>query len=56
MLIVEVMGRYSGWIALHSGMAAGANVILIPERPFQLKKCAGSSSAASPATMPPSSW
>ncbi|GLU46064.1 6-phosphofructokinase [Nocardiopsis ansamitocini] len=35
-LIVEVMGRHAGWIALHSGMAAGANVILIPERPFDI--------------------
>jgi 6-phosphofructokinase 1 len=35
-LIVEVMGRHSGWIAWHSGIAGGANVILIPERPFQL--------------------
>ncbi len=33
-LIVEVMGRSAGWIALHAGMAGGANVILIPERPF----------------------
>ena len=40
-LIVEVMGRYSGWIALHSGMAGGANVILIPERPFQIKEVCG---------------
>ncbi|GAA1747498.1 MULTISPECIES: 6-phosphofructokinase [Streptomonospora] len=35
-LVVEVMGRHAGWIALHSGMAAGANVILIPERPFDI--------------------
>ena len=35
-LIVEVMGRHSGWIAWHSGMAGGANVILIPERPFEI--------------------
>ncbi|ASU83353.1 6-phosphofructokinase [Nocardiopsis gilva YIM 90087] len=35
-LVVEVMGRHAGWIALHSGMAAGANVILIPERPFAI--------------------
>jgi len=40
-LIVEVMGRYSGWIALHSGMAGGANVILIPERPFQIEEVCG---------------
>ncbi len=35
-LIVEVMGRHAGWIALHSGLAGGANVILIPERPFHI--------------------
>jgi 6-phosphofructokinase 1 len=40
-LIIEVMGRHSGWIALHSGMAGGANVILIPERPFQIKEVCG---------------
>ncbi|MDT7639379.1 MAG: ATP-dependent phosphofructokinase / diphosphate-dependent phosphofructokinase [Pseudonocardiales bacterium] len=37
-LIVEVMGRHAGWIALHSGMAGGANVILIPEVPFDIAK------------------
>jgi ATP-dependent phosphofructokinase / diphosphate-dependent phosphofructokinase len=35
-LIVEVMGRHAGWIALHSGMAGGANAILIPEVRFDL--------------------
>jgi 6-phosphofructokinase 1 len=35
-LIVEVMGRHVGWIALHAGMAGGANVILIPEKPFDV--------------------
>jgi ATP-dependent phosphofructokinase / diphosphate-dependent phosphofructokinase len=35
-LVVEVMGRHAGWIALHSGMAGGASVILIPEQPFDL--------------------
>jgi ATP-dependent phosphofructokinase / diphosphate-dependent phosphofructokinase len=35
-LVVEVMGRHSGWIALHSGLAGGANVILIPEQRFDL--------------------
>jgi phosphofructokinase-like protein len=35
-LVVEVMGRHAGWIALHSGLAGGANVILLPERPFDL--------------------
>ncbi|MEJ7772004.1 MAG: 6-phosphofructokinase [Geodermatophilaceae bacterium] len=33
-LVVEVMGRHAGWIALHAGLAGGANVILIPENPF----------------------
>jgi 6-phosphofructokinase 1 len=35
-MILEVMGRYAGWIALHSGLAGGADCILIPEIPFQL--------------------
>jgi ATP-dependent phosphofructokinase / diphosphate-dependent phosphofructokinase len=35
-LVVEVMGRHAGWIALHAGMAGGANVVLIPERPFDI--------------------
>jgi ATP-dependent phosphofructokinase / diphosphate-dependent phosphofructokinase len=35
-LIVEVMGRHAGWIAWHSGVAGGANVILIPEQPFHI--------------------
>jgi len=37
-LIAEVMGRHAGWIALHAGTAGGANVILIPERPFDIVK------------------
>jgi 6-phosphofructokinase 1 len=36
-MIVEVMGRQAGWIALHSGVAGGADVVLIPERPFDLE-------------------
>lgn len=35
-LILEVMGRHAGWIALHSGIAGGADVIIVPERPFSL--------------------
>lgn len=35
-MVVEVMGRHAGWIAVHSGMAGGADVILIPEKPFNL--------------------
>ncbi len=34
--VIEVMGRYAGWIALHAGLAGGADVILIPEIPFEL--------------------
>jgi len=37
-LIVEVMGRHAGWIALHAGLAGGANVILIPEKPFSIEE------------------
>jgi 6-phosphofructokinase 1 len=40
-IIVEVMGRYSGWIALHAGLAGGADAILIPEVPFDLSAVAG---------------
>jgi 6-phosphofructokinase 1 len=39
-MVVEVMGRYAGWIALHAGLAGGADVILIPEIPFDLDKVA----------------
>ncbi|MET0810617.1 MAG: 6-phosphofructokinase [Thermoleophilaceae bacterium] len=35
-MIVEVMGRHAGWIALHSGIAGGADGILIPEQPFDI--------------------
>ena len=35
-LVVEVMGRHAGWIALHAGTAGGANVILLPEQPFDV--------------------
>ncbi len=40
-LIVEVMGRHAGWIALHAGLSGGANVILIPEHPFDLGEVCG---------------
>jgi ATP-dependent phosphofructokinase / diphosphate-dependent phosphofructokinase len=36
-LVVEVMGRHAGWIALHAGMAGGATVVLIPEQPFDVE-------------------
>jgi 6-phosphofructokinase 1 len=37
-LIIEVMGRHAGWIAFHAGLAGGANVILIPEQPFDIER------------------
>src|SRR5262249_6959506 len=39
-LVVEVMGRHAGWIALHSGVAGGADAILIPEIPFEIDRVA----------------
>src|SRR5687767_4600898 len=39
-MVVEVMGRYAGWIALHAGVAGGADVILIPEIPYDVEKVA----------------
>jgi 6-phosphofructokinase 1 len=39
-IVVEVMGRDSGWIAMYSGLAGGADVILIPERPFNIEAVA----------------
>jgi len=37
-MVVEVMGRHAGWIALNSGLSGGADVILIPEIPFDIEK------------------
>jgi 6-phosphofructokinase 1 len=37
-MILEVMGRYTGWIALEAGLAGGADVILIPEKPFSIEE------------------
>ncbi len=39
-MVVEVMGRYAGWIGLHVGLAGNADVILIPEIPFEIEKVA----------------
>jgi 6-phosphofructokinase 1 len=39
-IIVEVMGRHAGWIATYSGIAGGADVILVPERPFDVDEVA----------------
>ena len=40
MMVVEVMGRYAGWIALHAGISASADAILIPEIPYDITKVA----------------
>jgi 6-phosphofructokinase 1 len=40
-MVVEVMGRHAGWIALHSGLAGGADLILIPEVPIKMKEVCG---------------
>ena len=40
-MIVEVMGRYTGWIALEAGIAGGADAILIPEQPFDIEEVCG---------------
>src|SRR5215211_4263774 len=37
-IVVEVMGRHAGWIACYSGLAGGADVILVPERPFDIEE------------------
>lgn len=37
-MLVEVMGRHAGWIALHSGLASGAHMTLIPEQPFDVQE------------------
>ena len=37
-MVVEVMGRHSGWIAAYAGIAGGASVVLIPEIPFDIEK------------------
>jgi phosphofructokinase-like protein len=36
-MVVEVMGRYAGWLALHAGIAGGGDIILIPEIPYQIE-------------------
>ena len=46
-MILEVMGRYAGWIALESGIAGGADVILIPEIPFNIENICASIKARS---------
>jgi phosphofructokinase-like protein len=40
-MVVEVMGRYAGWIGLHAGIAGNADVILIPEIPYDIETVAG---------------
>jgi 6-phosphofructokinase 1 len=54
-MVVEVMGRHAGWIALHGGLAGGADVILVPEIPFDYDRIAevikARDSAGNPGTM-----
>lgn len=40
-IVVEVMGRHAGWIALHAGIAGGADMILVPEKPFNIDEVCG---------------
>ncbi len=55
-LVVEVMGRHAGWIALHAGIAGGASAVLIPEQPFDIDEPSASTSrTASRASTPRSS-
>ncbi len=44
-MVLEVMGRHAGWIALHGGIAGGAHIILIPEIPFDYDKIAAAINA-----------
>jgi 6-phosphofructokinase len=37
-MIIELMGRYTGWVALHAGVAGGGDIILIPEIPYRIEK------------------
>ena len=48
-MVLEVMGRHSGWIATHSGIAGGADAILVPERPFDVEEVAAHLRAATSA-------
>ena len=45
-MVVEVMGRHTGWIAVMSGIAGGADVILIPEQPITVEDAVPDSSSA----------
>ncbi|MFH1854578.1 MAG: ATP-dependent 6-phosphofructokinase [Candidatus Omnitrophota bacterium] len=40
-MLIEVMGRYAGWLALYSGVAGGGDIIIIPEIPYDIKKICG---------------
>ena len=56
-LVVEVMGRHAGWIALHAGIAGGASAVLIPEQPFDIEAvCARVETAVPDPATRRSSW
>lgn len=40
-MVVELMGRYAGWLTLHAGVAGGGDIILLPEIPYDIKKVVG---------------
>ena len=44
-MVLEVMGRHAGWIAAHAGIAGGADIILIPEKPFDIVQVCPASQA-----------
>ena len=56
-MVVEVMGRHSGWIATHAGIAGGATVVLIPEIPFDIDElCDPADAVVTNAAGTPRSW
>ena len=55
-IVVEVMGRHAGWIALEAGIAGGANVILIPEFPIDLEEVCALIKKGAKEARPSASW
>ena len=49
-MVVEVMGRHAGWIATYSGIAGGADIVLVPEEPFDIDEVCAAHRAPSPRT------
>ena len=55
-MVLEVMGRYAGWIAIYAGLAGGADVILIPEIPFSYESICTKFKNGKPVERPSASW